>query len=191
MNKAMACIKKNICGFIVGVIVAGSIGVYAINISSNNVTYDNTNSGSSSSNVKGAIDDLYDQADNCITTKAPKYFEFGVPTTSSTQDYTTLDKNVFAALWESGKSGVCTLINDQLICLQMDNYEVEKKHIKEVFSSGSCTENDTYIECQEGEAGCRAYKDGGVSCLGNAGYLNFYCFKENSTMNCIEEELDI
>ena len=53
-------IKKNIIGFIVGVILCMGTFVYAaVTFPSNEVTYDNTESGLSSTNVKGAIDELY------------------------------------------------------------------------------------------------------------------------------------
>jgi len=55
---------KVIIAFVLGLIVAGSIGVYAYVISSSDVSYDNTNSGSSATTVKGAIDDLYERSTN-------------------------------------------------------------------------------------------------------------------------------
>ena len=53
-------IKKNIIGFIVGVILCmGSLVYAAVTFPSNEVSYDNTESGLSSTTVKGAIDELY------------------------------------------------------------------------------------------------------------------------------------
>ena len=53
-------LKTNIISFIVGTIIFGSIGVYAVvTFSSNDVTYDNRESGLTSTSVKGAIDELY------------------------------------------------------------------------------------------------------------------------------------
>ena len=53
-------IKKNLISFIIGLIIFGGVGAYAaITFPSNEVTYDNTDSGLSSTNVKGAIDELY------------------------------------------------------------------------------------------------------------------------------------
>ncbi len=47
-------------GFVLGVIIAISISVIAATyFPSNDVTYDNKESGLHSSNVKGAIDELY------------------------------------------------------------------------------------------------------------------------------------
>ena len=61
-------IKKNIIGFIVGLILCTGTFVYAaVTFPSNEVTYDNTESGLSSTNVKGAIDELYTE---CTTVPA-------------------------------------------------------------------------------------------------------------------------
>ena len=61
-------IKKNIIGFIVGVILCTGTFVYAaVTFPSNEVSYDNTESGLSSTNVKGAIDELYTE---CTTVPA-------------------------------------------------------------------------------------------------------------------------
>ncbi len=54
--------KTLIFGIIIGMIIASG-GVYAItSIAGSNITYSNTNSGLSSTNVQGAIDELYDKA---------------------------------------------------------------------------------------------------------------------------------
>ena len=61
-------IKKNLISFIIGLIIFGGVGVYAaVTFPSNEVTYDNTDSGLSSTNVKGAIDELYTE---CTTVPA-------------------------------------------------------------------------------------------------------------------------
>ena len=53
-------IKKNLIGFVLGVITAFSISVIAATyFPSNQTTYDNSVSGLSSTNVQGAIDELY------------------------------------------------------------------------------------------------------------------------------------
>ena len=59
-NKVKEFIKSYLPGFILGVISAAVVVVYAETyFPSNQVTYDNTESGLSSSNVQGAIDELY------------------------------------------------------------------------------------------------------------------------------------
>ena len=54
---------KIIIAFILGILVSG-IGVYALNISARDTAYDNTNSGSTATNMQDAIDDLYEKAGN-------------------------------------------------------------------------------------------------------------------------------
>ncbi len=59
-NKAKEFIKSYLPGFILGVISAAVVVVYAETyFPSNQVTYDNIESGLTSSNVQGAIDELY------------------------------------------------------------------------------------------------------------------------------------
>ena len=59
-EKTKKFLQKYLIGFILGVISAGVIIVYAETyFPSNDVTYDNTKSGLSSTNVQGAIDELY------------------------------------------------------------------------------------------------------------------------------------
>ena len=52
---------KIIIAFVLGVIVSG-IGVFALSINARDTAYDNTNSGSSATNMQDAIDDLYEKA---------------------------------------------------------------------------------------------------------------------------------
>ncbi len=53
-------IKSYAIGLIVGIVVSGTISVIAATyFPTNDVTYDNTESGLSSTNVQGAIDELY------------------------------------------------------------------------------------------------------------------------------------
>lgn len=59
-NKIKNFSKKYLIGFIISGILFASISVYAVvTFPSNDVTYDNSSSGLSSTNVKEAIDELY------------------------------------------------------------------------------------------------------------------------------------
>ena len=59
-EKTKEFLKKNLIGFILGVVSAGAIAVYAETyFPSNDVTYDNKESGLTSTNVQEAIDELY------------------------------------------------------------------------------------------------------------------------------------
>ena len=48
-----------IVAFVLGLLIAGGVGVYAFNIASTDVSYDNSTSGLEADNVKDALDDLY------------------------------------------------------------------------------------------------------------------------------------
>ena len=53
-------VRKNLISFLIGLILFGSLGVYAIvTFNSKDVSYENVTSGLSSKNVQGAIDELY------------------------------------------------------------------------------------------------------------------------------------
>ena len=59
-EKTKEFLKKYLLGFILGIVSACTISVIAATyFPSNNVTYDNTESGLLSTNVQGAIDELY------------------------------------------------------------------------------------------------------------------------------------
>ncbi len=52
--------KRYLCGFLIGGILFGSISVKGMSeFYSNDVSYDNKESGLTSTNVKSAIDELY------------------------------------------------------------------------------------------------------------------------------------
>lgn len=60
MKDSKEIFKKNLIGFIIGIIAGGSISVIAATyFPSNEVKYDNSVSGLQSTNVQGAIDELY------------------------------------------------------------------------------------------------------------------------------------
>ena len=66
MKKIKEIIKNNIkivIAFILGGVVFGTLGVYAATtLLSQSVYYNNTNSGATSTNVQGALDELYTRA---------------------------------------------------------------------------------------------------------------------------------
>ena len=60
VEKVKRFLKKNILGIIIGGLIFGTAGVYAATyFPSGDVTYDNSTSGLSSTDVQGAIDELY------------------------------------------------------------------------------------------------------------------------------------
>ena len=71
-------IIKNIICFILGGIVFGTLGVYAATtLLSQSVYYNNSTSGRTSTNVQGALDELYTIANTRIN---PTYFSMQVNT---------------------------------------------------------------------------------------------------------------
>ena len=64
MKKILKSNMKAIIAFVVGLVIAGTVGIiYAASVASSDVTYDNTDSGSSATTVKAALDDLYIKAE--------------------------------------------------------------------------------------------------------------------------------
>lgn len=149
-NKDM--IKALGTGMVLGGIITGG-GVYASTVGASNVSYSNASSGLSATTTQQAIDELYKKADN-------QYFDL------ATADSPT--KNVFAS-----KKGVCIFRNGKAHCFKANNYSVEKNHIKEVFSDGSCRSyTSDSIDCYQSNTGekCGANLGGIVSCRSdNAG----------------------
>ena len=65
--KVKGFIKNNIkvlVAFIIGILVSG-VTVYAVTVASSSVSYNNSTSGATSTNVQGALDELYDTAKSC------------------------------------------------------------------------------------------------------------------------------
>ena len=68
MKKIKEFMKSYTLGFVISILLCGTVGVYAATyIESNLITYDNTESGMNSDNVQTAIDELYN---TCFPPKA-------------------------------------------------------------------------------------------------------------------------
>ena len=88
-------IKKNLIGFILGVITAFSISVIAMAFfPSKDVTYDNKESGLKSTNVQGAIDELYAEC---------TYVPTGGEAILENTDIVTSGDGLYADEYEEGK----------------------------------------------------------------------------------------
>ena len=81
MKKIKEIIKNNIkivIAFILGGVVFGTLGVYAATtLLSQSVYYNNTNSGATSTNVQGALDELYTRASKWLNPNdmgTPQYY---------------------------------------------------------------------------------------------------------------------
>ena len=95
------------------------------------------------------------------------YYAFGTPTTSSTTDFATLGKNVFARLGSDNSTGVC--INDGgLFCIQANDYDNSVAAIKAHFGESKCTADGSYVDCDSSAFSCVAYSNGAVGCGDNS-----------------------
>ena len=93
----------------------------------------------------------------------PTYYAFGTPTTASATDYTTVGKNVFAALDTNNTKGVC--INDNgLFCIKLNDYDNSKEALKNHFGESTCSDNGSYFRCDSGAFNCTANSNGYVNC---------------------------
>lgn len=196
MKKIKEIIKNNIkivIAFILGGVVFGTLGVYAATtLLSQSVYYNNTNSGATSTNVQGALDELYTRASKWLNpndmgtpqyyattgtykgwcsstdTNCNSYADF--PTTSTTPPS---GKNVYAAKYKDGQYGVCIKRNGKEHCFRARNYKVEAKHVQEVFSDVGtydsstglgCYVDSSYVDCYASDFYCYVRSTGGVYC---------------------------
>ena len=173
-------LKKNIkliIGIIIGIIISGSI-VYAVNIASSSISY--TRSGSSVTDVEGALNELYNLANipKCFDgficeTIQPIYFEYGYPSISSSTNYLSLNRKVFIGLDNSGSKAMCIYMNSKLHCFKNNNIDIEKQHILQVFSKENCNIQIGSTDCSDNNYSCSIHANGYVNC----GYeASDYCF---------------
>ena len=150
MKKILKIIKHNILGFIVGAVVFGSLGVYASTvITASSVSYSDTAS-LGATNVQDAIDKLYAKADN-------QYFDLATAQANTTG-------KVFAS-----KKGVCISRNKTVYCFKINNHDVEKNHIQQVFSDVSCNVDSSLVDCDASDFYCAVGSNGYVRCHDNSG----------------------
>ena len=93
----------------------------------------------------------------------PTYYAFGTPTTASATDYTTLGKNVFAAIDTNNTKGVC--INDNgLFCIKINDYDNSVSALKNHFGESACSESGSNFNCHSVAFSCNANSNGIVRC---------------------------
>ena len=141
---------KIVVAFTLGLLVAGT-GVYAATvIAASSVGYsDNASLGAT--NVQDAIDKLYAKADN-------QYFDIATAKANTTG-------KVFAS-----KKGVCISRNKTVYCFKINNYDVEKNHIQQVFSDVSCNVYSSDVYCNASDFRCDVTSSGLVNCYDNSDY---------------------
>lgn len=89
----MIKLKKGIIiGIVIGIAICG-LSVYAATIASSSVSYDNKNSGSTATNVQGALDDLYENSYEGKIKIAQAITNKGI-NTSETDSYDTIVSNI-------------------------------------------------------------------------------------------------
>ena len=187
MKKTKEIFSKNtkvIIAFIVGIIISGTTVYAATTLLSQSVYYNNSTSGATSTNVQGALDELYTRANTWINPNnnmgTPQYYAFGqykgwctstgtncsslpdFPTTSTTPPS---GKNVYAAKYEDGGYGVCINRNGTQHCFRGRNWAYELQHVQKVFSDVSCIVSSSTVHCFASDFGCRVYSNGYVYCV--------------------------
>ena len=143
---------KLVVAFTLGLLVAGT-GVYAAGvIASKEITYeDNTSIGAT--NVQDAIDKLNTKATTKITEAEAKCPSGKICTETNSKG------TIF-----SSKIGICINRNNIFQCFKINNYDVEKNHIQEVFSDVSCYVNSSRVDCFASDFDCGVGSDGYVYC---------------------------
>ena len=93
----------------------------------------------------------------------PTYYAFGTPTTASATDYTTVGKNVFAALDTNNVKGVC--INDNgLFCIKSNDYDNSVLALKNHFGESVCSSSGSNFICRSDAFNCSADSNDTVYC---------------------------
>ena len=143
---------KLVVAFILGLLVAGT-GVYAAGvIASKEITYeDNTSIGAT--NVQDAIDKLNTKATTKITEAEAKCPSGKICTETNSKG------TIFAS-----KMGICINRNNIFQCFKINNWDVEKNHIQQVFSDVSCSVNSSYVNCNASDFRCYVFSGGYVRC---------------------------
>ena len=144
-------------------------------------TPQNVNQGASFKAILG-ID--ANKVENPNTPFVPTYFEFGTPTTASTTDYTTVGKNVFAALASDGTTGGVCINDGGLFCIQTNDYDNSVAALKAHFGESSCGAYASSVNCDSSDFKCSAYSDGIVHCYDRSTYK--YCnANADGSFNCL------
>lgn len=176
MKKIKEIIKNNIktvIAFILGGIVFGTIGVYAATtLLSQSVYYNNTNSGASSTNVQGALDELFTRASkwvnpNDMGTPTNYIFDGTNPPTTSSPTTPPSGKTVYLGLYADIQYGVCIKRNRKQHCFRYNNWVAEAKHVQEVFSGNSCNVLSSSVICTASDFKCWIASNGLVYCRDN------------------------
>ena len=109
----------------------------------------------------------------------PTYYAFGTPTTASATDYTTIGKNVFAAIDTDNTKGVC--INDNgLFCIKPNDYDNSVLALKNHFGEPACSDLGSRFRCNSDAFRCDAYSIGNVDCYDSLTNDNCYVYSSGA-----------
>ena len=151
--------EKNITTFLVGmilgiVIAAATSAGAAILYQSSQVSYSNSSSGLSSTNVQGAIDELSNKTNSWIN---PGYIDFGSITSTS------------AGTILASKKGVCIKKDGIIGCFKTNNYSEELARIKQLYPDMNCSTTGNYSECNAEDFGFELGQSGYIDCFDYSG----------------------
>ena len=162
-------IKNPIFTFVLGALIFGGIvGVSAYTILATDIGYtpkDTTwkkSNGEDITNVKDAVDELYDKANSSNSLATMISFSYGIPSQSSTKNYKDLNKDVFAGLIGVQRL-ICIVYNNKLECFANNSFQNEKIHLENIFGS-NCSGTSSY-NCNNDKFNCIAYGSGDFICV--------------------------
>ena len=148
-------ITNILIGMILGIVLAGTSAYAAIIYSSDQVSYSNSTSGLTSTNVQGALDELNILCSSSSTTGIDaSYIDFG--SISVNANKTIIGSN----------NGICIIRNDQISCFKRNNYTEEREHLNQVFSDITCSgaNSTSSIDCYATDYQCSAKSYGWIAC---------------------------
>ena len=119
--------------------------VNPMDLKSSDVPYTNN----SQSTVQGAIDDLYTKATQKVTLDGVENVGF----------QTNTAKTIFA-----NSNGLCLTRKGKTSCFKINNWNVEKNHIQQVFSDARCYVASSDVNCYASDFYCAVTSPGDVVC---------------------------
>lgn len=152
---------KLILAFVLGITLTSST-IYAARtiFLSEELSYDNSNTGLSSTTVKGALDELYSSYENDtlwllkykeLSGKPTHYiygtnYDFGTGIVTL-DDYPTTPpegKKVYIGIYEDESLAACINKNGKEYCIKSNNYIVEREKLYSIFDENECSEPNTH-----------------------------------------------
>lgn len=160
---------KFIIGLIVGLTLTGGAYAATILFDSEEVSYDNTTSGLTSTNVQDALTELNTKANtwlnpNDMGTPTNYIFDGANKPTTSSPTTPPSGKNVYLGLYADQQYGVCIKRNGTQHCFRYNNWMAERLHIQKVFSDDGCSVDSGGVLCIASDFTCIVSSLGDVFC---------------------------